>query len=428
LNIILLSGGSGLRLWPLSNGVQSKQFLKLLENEDSEKESMMQRVYRQLRRTYPRANIVVSSRIDKVAEIKRQLGDVEVIPEPSRRDTYPAIMLAASWLHGRQHRSPDETMIVMPIDVFAEYGYFDALAEVEKLADDYNIGLLGVQPTYPSEKYGYILREGKKVTAFREKPTASVAETLIAQQALWNAGVFGLKIGYALDNVKRYLDPADFENLYEKYGQLPSISFDYEVVEKEKSIGVATYEGVWKDLGTWNTLTEELPQTIIGKNVQISPDSENTHVLNMLNTPVIVLGEKNTVIVACHDGILVSDKAQSSQLKSYAEKLSMRPMYEQQSWGQYRVLDFSQETGNSSTVKRIRIFAGKSIEYSVEKGNHVSLVVVSGQGKLFSGDLEKTLHIGDAAAISSEQKFRLMAVSELEVVEVGSWERGKCVI
>jgi mannose-1-phosphate guanylyltransferase len=380
MNIILLSGGSGLRLWPLSNGVQSKQFLMLLQNERGERESMVQRVYRQLRQIYPDANIAVSSRYDKVSEIQRQLGNIEVIPEPSRRDTYPAIMLAAAYLRYKKQLDDGDAFIICPIDVFAEPGYFRAFAEVEALTREYNIGLLGIEPTYPSEKYGYILREGKTVTSFSEKPTVEYAAELISRNALWNAGVFGMKIGYALENVKRYVEFNDFDGLYSNFDKLPAISFDYEIAEKENSIGVTTYNGIWKDLGTWNTLTEELPSGIIGSNVQASENCENTHILNMLDTPIIALGLKDTVIVASHDGILVSDKNESSLIKPYADKIGFRPMYERRAWGQYRVLDYAQTPGGSSLVKRLRIESGKSISYQYHLKRSEIWVIVSGKG------------------------------------------------
>jgi mannose-1-phosphate guanylyltransferase len=418
MNIILLSGGSGLRLWPLSNGVQSKQFLMLLQNEHGERESMVQRVYGQLRQIYPDANVAVSTRYDKVPELRRQLGNVEVIPEPSRRDTYPAIMLAAAYLRYKKQLSGDDAFVVCPIDVFAELGYFQALADVEQLTQKYNIGLLGIEPTYPSEKYGYILREDKKVTSFREKPTSEDAAKLIALNALWNAGVFGMKIEYALENASRYLEFFDFDELYDGFDKLPLISFDYEIVEKEKSVGVTTYSGVWKDLGTWNTLTEELPSEIIGQNVQVSENCENTHILNMLNTPIVALGLKDTVIVASHDGILVSDKTESSFIKSFADKIGLRPMYEQRTWGQYRVLDYAQFPGNASLVKRLRIEAGKSISYQYHSKRSEIWVIVSGKGIVTMDGVDSVVASGSIVTIPVGAKHQLLAATELEFVEV----------
>src|SRR5690606_28225515 len=133
--------------------------------------------------------------------------------------------------------------------------------------------------------------------------------------------------------------PQCYEDFIGQYSSLDSISFDYAVVEKLTRMAVIPYTGFWKDLGTWNTLTEEIGELVIGKG-KLSQDCENTHVLNELNLPVKVLGISNAVVVASHDGILVTDKKASPRLKDMLyDDPPQRTMYEERYWGWYQILD-----------------------------------------------------------------------------------------
>ena len=421
MNIVLLSGGSGKRLWPLSNDTLSKQFLKLLKNDDGEYESMVQRVVRQLKAAHSGASVFVSCNTAQNDTLQRQLGRIETILEPSRRDTFPAVSLAAAYLRHERRMDEDEVFVVCPIDVFAESRYFELLADAHDLAVSGRgaIGLMGVKPTFPTEKYGYILQEGGVVTGFVEKPHADEAARLISDGALWNCGVFALKIGYALEHAKKYAEFDSFDSLYERYEELPRISFDYEVVEKEPSIGVVTYDGVWKDLGTWNTLTEEMTDVSLGGNVLISDCCENTHVLNMLNIPVIAQDLKDLVVVASHDGVLVTSKHGSSYLKPLAEQINLRPMYEQRKWGNYRVVDYKQnEDGVSSLVKRMKVDSGKSISYQYHSKRSEAWVIVSGKGILTVDGVDSVVASESVVMISRGICHSLLAATDLEFIEV----------
>jgi len=398
----------------------SKQFLKLLKNGHGEYESMVQRVFRQLGSVYPNANVCISSNAAQSDILRRQLGAVEEILEPARRNTYPAIALAAAYLHYCKGLDESEAFVVCPIDVFADKEYFTLLAGVAGLVSSgrYEIGLLGAIPTFPTEKYGYILQNGGEVSGFVEKPPTHEAQRLISQGALWNCGVFALKIGYVLCHARRYAEFDSFESLHGQFQALPQISFDYEVVEHEQSIGAVVYDGVWKDLGTWNTLTEEMSGYSMGSDVLVSDCCENTHVLNMLNIPVIAQELKDIVVVASHDGILVSSKHGTSFLKPLAEQVNLRPMYEQRRWGDYRVLDYKQADGTSSLVKRLRIDAGQSISYQYHTQRAEVWVIVRGKGILTVDGVDSVVSRGSVVSISNEVKHSLLAATELELIEV----------
>ncbi len=157
MNIVLLSGGSGKRLWPLSNDSRSKQFLKLLKNEEGQYESMVQRVYGQIRKAGIDAHIVVATGASQVDSIRSQLGkNVDVVVEPERRDTFPAIALASVYLALEKGMDENEVVLVLPVDPYADIEYFHAMIEMEKAvqAGIADMVLMGIRPTYPSEKYG----------------------------------------------------------------------------------------------------------------------------------------------------------------------------------------------------------------------------------------------------------------------------------
>ena len=209
MNIILLSGGSGKRLWPLSNDIRSKQFIKIFKTADGY-ESMVQRVYRQITEVDKDASVTIATSKTQVSAIHNQLGDsVGVCVEPCRRDTFPAIALATAYLHDVKGVGPDEPVVVCPVDPYVNNDYFEALKQLSDLAEKggANLSLMGIEPTYPSEKYGYIIPESagsvSPVRTFQEKPDAKTAEQYIAQGALWNGGVFAYRLGYVLDRALR---------------------------------------------------------------------------------------------------------------------------------------------------------------------------------------------------------------------------------
>ena len=245
MNIVLLSGGSGKRLWPLSNDTRSKQFLSLLKAPDGSSESMVQRVYRQIKEANSGAGIVIATGKTQTDSIRNHLGNkVDIVTEPSRRNTYPAIALAVSYLKSVKGIADDEVVIVLPVDPYAEAEYFNTLTRMEAAVKNGagDLVLMGIKPTYPSAKYGYIVPKGNQseepyaVDYFKEKPTEADAEKLIADGAVWNGGVFAFKAGWLLDIVKNNVGETDYNYLDANYDKLTKDSFDYEVCEKTNNI------------------------------------------------------------------------------------------------------------------------------------------------------------------------------------------------
>jgi len=419
MNVVFLSGGSGKRLWPLSNDIWSKQFLKLLKNDVGEYESMVQRAVRQLKTCHHDLNLYISCNSSQNDILKRQLGSIETILEPLRRDTFPAIALAAAYLRYKKHLREDEVFVVCPIDVYADKQYFELLTEVERTvkSGESHIGLMGALPTIPTSKYGYIKQTDGVVTDFAEKPSEEVAADLISRGALWNCGVFALKIGHVLKHVRKHVEFDSYEDLHAQYGDLPKISFDYEVVEKETSINVTVYDGTWKDIGSWATLTDEMRDNALG-NVIVSEQCSSTHALNMLNIPMVVHDINDSVIVASHDGIMVCGKKGSASLKPLTEQIEQRPMYEQRRWGDYRVLDYKNTESVSSLVKRLRINAGQAISYQYHNKRSEVWVIVSGEGILTIDGADSNARPGRVIHIPVQAKHSISAITDMEFIEI----------
>lgn len=420
MNIVLLSGGSGKRLWPLSNDVRSKQFLKILKNETGEYESMVQRVYRQIRTTVPDAAVTIATAKKQVSSTVNQLGDkVSICVEPARRDTFPAIVLAASYLACKKGVPLEQAVAVCPVDPYVDTKYFAAIAKLAAEAErgSGNIYLLGVKPTYPSEKYGYILPAETdrvmRVDSFKEKPSKEQAEKYIARGALWNCGVFAFKLGYLLNIAQSRFGTTDYETLYRRYETLEKISFDYAVVEQEPSVFCMQYDGMWKDIGTWNTMTEEMAEPTVG-NVVMGDSCENTAVINELSIPVFCMGLKNVIVAASGDGILVSDKEQSSYIKPYVDKIEGQVMFAEKSWGSFTVLDVQP----TSMTIRILMRGGHQLTYHTHEHRDEVWTVISGTGYTIVDGVKQTVHPGDVITMPAGCKHTIHAETEMQVIEV----------
>ena len=420
MNIVLLSGGSGKRLWPLSNDVRSKQFIKIFKKEDGTLESMVQRVYGQIRKVDPQATVTIATSKSQVSAIHNQLGqDVGVCVEPCRRDTFPAIALATAYLHDVNGIPLEESVVVCPVDPYVEDDYFRAVEQLgqQALKGEANLVLMGIQPTYPSEKYGYIIPRTQdavsEVETFKEKPDAETAQKYIDQGALWNGGVFAYKVGYLLDKAHQLIDFTDYQDLFDKYETLEKISFDYAVVEKENKIRVMRFAGQWKDLGTWNTLTEAMEDPCIGEGM-MNETCQNVHVINELSVPVLCMGLKDVIVSASAEGILVSDKEQSSYIKPFVDKIDQQIMFAEKSWGSFRVLDVEDE---SLTIK-VTLNAGHSMNYHSHQYRDEVWTVIAGEGRTVVDGVEKKVKTGDVITMPAGCRHTVFADTELQLIEV----------
>lgn len=418
---VLLSGGSGKRLWPLSNDLRSKQYIKIFENETKggEQVSMVQRVIGQLDRAGLKKNTLICAGKSQVEIIHSQLGDMDIAVEPERRNTFPAVAISCAYAVSKLGASEDEVVAVLPVDPYTDDGYFATLSRLETYLEQSgaDIALMGAVPDAPSEKYGYILPaenrgEYSTVGAFREKPDLTTAAALIAQGAVFNCGVFCFRIGLICDMLRQMGVQPDYEYLYEHYELLPKISFDYQVLEKASNMIVVPFRGMWKDLGTWNTLTEEMHYDSLG--YVISDRCENVRVINELDIPIITCGLKDVVVAAGADGILVSDRRQSEYLKASVEKLTLPPMYEERRWGTLKTVDRDEY----HLTRHVKMFAGMVSSCHYHQQRDEVWVFLKGSGEMILGDRKMTVDAGTSVSIPKESNHMIRAITDLEFLEV----------
>ena len=419
MNIVLLSGGSGKRLWPLSNDVRSKQFIKIFKN-DNQYESMVQRVYRQIKAVDPDATVTIATSKSQVSAIHNQVGlDVGISVEPCRRDTFPAIALAVAYLHDVKHVPADESVVICPVDPFVDASYFQCIGNLYEAAQigKEKLVLMGIEPTYPSEKYGYIKPtqnpDGTWGFTFTEKPTEEKAKEIITAGALWNGGVFAFKLSYVLDKSKELLGTSDYQELFDNYADLKKISFDYAVVEQETSIEVLRYSGTWKDIGTWNALADAMEGNVVGNGT--IGEGENVHVVNELDIPVLAMGLKDVVIAASPDGILVSSEAAADRIKPYVDHIDQQIRYAEKSWGSYQVIDVEDE---SISIK-VTLNPGNKMNYHSHERRNEIWNIISGSGKAIVDGVEQIIGPGDVIRMQAGQKHMVVAGDDkLQLIEV----------
>lgn len=420
MNIILLSGGSGKRLWPLSDGVQSKQFIKIFKKQDGNYESMIQRIYRQIKDVDENGTITIATTNNQVSIINNQIGNnVNFSVEPCCKDTFPAIVLAISYLYDIKKFSEEEIVIICPVDSYVDEAYFKTFEKMEKVVQtkDVNLVLMGIKPTYPSEKYGYIIPLNSEdinwISEFKEKPDLQTAKKYIDQGALWNGGVFATKIKYILDKAHKLIKFNDYNDLYNKYKMLDKISFDYAIVESEPKIQVCRFTGMWKDVGTWNDLIDVTKFPVLG-DALLDKECANISVINRLNIPMICMGLKDMIIMASPNGILISDKKRSEYIKPYVDKIRQFSRIAEKSWGTFQILNFGE---NSLTVK-IMLNAGKKMSYHSHCCRDELWNIISGKGIAILDGKKRIVEVGDSIIIKSGNKHSLIAISNLEIIEI----------
>lgn len=420
MNIVLLSGGSGKRLWPLSNDVRSKQFLKIYRLEDGSYESMLQRVYRQIKSVDPEAKVTIATSKSQVSSIINQLGEqVGLSVEPCRRDTFPAIALSVAYMHDVLGVDAEDAVIVCPVDHYVDNEYYHVAEQLgeQALKGEADIVLMGVQPSYPSDKYGYIIPKTVEQTVwveqFKEKPDEETAKKYLQRGALWNAGVFAFKLKYVLEITKKILGTCDYAELLSTYSTLTKISFDYAVVEKTEKIQVINYAGQWRDVGTWTMLTRTMTEANIG-NVITNDVFVNSHVINSLDIPILCMGLKDMTVAASPDGILIAENQSADDIKSYVEEIDQGIMYAEKSWGTFHVLDVGQD---SMTIK-VTMKANDCMNYHSHDYRDEVWTIVSGQGKTIVDGMEQNVGPGDVITIQAGSKHTIVSLTDLTLIEV----------
>ena len=183
-------------------------------------------------------------------------------------------------------------------------------------------------------------------------------------------------------------------------------------------MAVVPFKGMWKDLGTWNTLTNELSNYAVG-NVITDGNTANTNIINELDLPILCIGTNNLVIAASNDGILITEKKRSENIKKYVDVLRQRPMYEERRWGEYKVIDIMEfPDGNKALTKRLHVKAGKCISYQIHCHRDEVWTFIDGEGQLVLNGIEMPIRRGDTIIIKKGMKHTVRATTDLIFIEV----------
>ncbi|UQZ36167.1 mannose-1-phosphate guanylyltransferase [Paenibacillus sp. PK3_47] len=427
MHTILLCGGSGQRLWPLSGPVRSKMFLKLLPAPGGGTESMIERVCRQLENSSLSPSALFVAHEDQTSLVRRYTGNrYEVLGEPHKRGTFTAAALAAVYLYASRKAKPEDTICVAPADMYADDGFFQCFHQFTDIlsASQAELVLLGTRPAHPSDQYGYILPEKpggntaySPVLSFEEKPDSSKAGELIRSGALWNCGVFAFRLGFMLSHLEQMglpAEPAAFTALYPGF---PVRSFDKEIAERTRKAAVLRHEGEWRDLGSWDTLTARLQQTVTGPG-GIWGNSGNTHIVNDLKLPMIVIGVPDIVAVGSPDGILIAGKQEANAIKDIVHPPSAEAGYGETAWGHYMVLDRTGNEGEVVLTVKLFLLPGHEMPEMpcLHSGKH--WVILSGHGEVVLNGLAQAARSGDSFTVNGGDLHGIRAFAAMELLEI----------
>lgn len=391
MNIVLLSGGSGKRLWPISTDNCPKQFLSFFEN----KGSMLEQTYQKVKNIS--SNIFIATQ-DKYKEIvDSQIHDkVNFIIEPKKMGTFGAILNAAIYLKYEKNLSDDEFVSIIPTDHDVDKNFYNVLLDAEKLliSKKQNICLIGIRPRHPSTQYGYILKNKNKVENFFEKPDEENAKRLIEKKALWNSGIVVFKLKHIVDLSKKYVDFATYSEFLEKYLTLPNNSFDKEYLEKENNICLIETNSSWNDLGTWEIMSKKISK----------PDQYNTNIINFEDKEIKNKGIKDSIIVNSENGLLLLNK--------HTDKLYWK------NWGYYKVLDYYKKEDREIKIKTLNIESGNNLSYQYHKFRSEEWFVISGNGIAILENKLLKINSGDKLSILKNQLHSIKAKNDLCILEV----------
>ena len=418
---IILAGGSGSRLWPLSRELYPKQLLNIQDTE-----SLLQSTFERVAKCMPESNIISMTGVKHFANVRYQLSKITkdpiVLSEPTSKNTAPAIAIGAKYILERFRE--DDVVLVLPSDHLIKNieKFIETVKEGERIAKQGYIVTFGIKPEYPEIGYGYIntsdikIEKGYKVNRFVEKPDYKLAEKYIEDgNYFWNSGIFMFKASVLLEEIAKYsseiysvLQKFDFtesdEIQYIKFDQMPSISIDYAVMEKSDRIALLKLESDWNDLGSWKSVYDVSPKDEKG-NVKVGhiiDEGSKNSLMYSSSKLVATIGLEDTVIVETEDAILAckSDRTQDVKkifdtLKKQNDNTHLVHKTVYRPWGYYTVL----AEGKGFLTKMIQVNSAQKL--SVQSHNYRSehWVVLEGKAKVILDKNEYILEPGHSIDI-----------------------------
>ncbi|MBT4277437.1 mannose-1-phosphate guanylyltransferase/mannose-6-phosphate isomerase [Candidatus Falkowbacteria bacterium] len=435
---LILCGGSGTRLWPLSRKNFPKQFLNLFNNH-----SLLQGTFLRAQKTTPTEKIFFITNKDNFFNVYNQLQELDkdfdkkqIIIESTNLNTAPAVTLAVKYLVETIKVDPEEIVTVLPADHYIEdeEKYKNLLLEAEKNIGD-NIGTVGITVLKPHTGFGYIKKGENQnifynVSEFKEKPDKLTAKKYLeSREYLWNSGIYLFKIKTFVNELNKHapelysLLSKNFETFLNEFKNLPSISFDHAISEKSNKIIVFEGDFGWNDIGSFDSLMEILSKNKNYKPNQINIDSKNISVLSTNNRLVTTIGVEDLGIVENNDSILIYKKGRSEKVKKIVEQMQKQNIKEidhvlinYRPWGKYEILI---ENLNHK-VKKITVYPGEklSLQSHLHRAEH--WIVIKGVAKIVNNDREIILDERESTFIPTKTRHRLENPGKinLEIIEV----------
>ncbi len=438
MKVIILAGGSGSRLWPLSRDRYPKQFIKL----QGDSSSLFQDTFKRslLLVNLDEIYVVTNEKykflvMGAVEELGYKFNESNIIIEPESKNTLPAIYAGVNEIVKKEN----DNVIVFPSDhmILKSQEFVKIIKNSEELTKD-SIITFGIKPDGPNTGYGYIAPgseklNGYEVKAFKEKPEYEVAVTYVEEGYYWNAGIFMFNTEFFINEVKLYAKNIynafkTSNNIKEAFSKIDEkISIDYAIMEKSKNVTVAPVDIGWNDLGSFDSFydifkKDENNNICDSNNILI--DSKNNYVYSEKGKLVSIVGVDNLIVVDNRDALLICKKEQSQRVKEVVETLKSKddsrveyPVEDYRPWGNYKVLE---EEKNSYKIKRIKVSQGKKLSYQMHHHRSEHWIVVKGIARVTIDDVEKLVPAGESIFIKPRQKHRLENPGKvpLEIIEV----------
>ena len=444
---VILAGGSGSRLWPLSRELYPKQLLNI-----QNKESLLQETYKRIMGYVPAKNIISVTNVKHAPNVRYQLSSLVknpiIISEPEGKNTAPAIAISLKYISDKHKNSEDELVLVIPSDQKIKNieKFHAALKEGEKLAKDGYIVTFGVKPSYAETGFGYIkadkkLKHGYTVKKFVEKPSVKTAEKYVNDESVfWNSGIFMFKIDVFVSELKKYCP--DIYAITEKFNfnknesipyndfqYMPNISIDYALMEKTKKLAMSELKSDWIDLGSWKSIYD-VSKKDIDNNVKIG------HVLDIASKDslmysssklVATIGLEDAVVVETEDAVLACKKDRVQDVKQIFETLKLQHDNTQmvhktvyRPWGYYTVL----AQGDGFLTKLIQVNPAQKLSLQAHEHRSEHWVVLKGMAKVLLEGKELILSPGHSVDIPVKAIHSLQNPykEELQIIEVQKGE------
>lgn len=445
---VIISGGSGSRLWPISRSSFPKQFCEIFD------EPLLEHTIKRLSQF--KAPLIVTVESLKVlterCALKAHLSSKNIVYEPIAKNTAPAIALICHLL--KLEGLEQQVIGVFPADhmIIHEERFLKIVSHAERVALQGTVVTLGVKPHYPATGFGYIqCREPQHVTAineeirsviqFVEKPDLQTAESFLASgDYYWNAGMFVFKVDVMIEAFKTHLPDmwsqitkikSDKTNIKDIYGNLEAISFDKGIMEKISDQMCIPTDIGWSDLGSWDDYAKMMEQGMIAKGVSkaniVSVDSNNNFILSLKPKKIALLGVENLFVVNTDDAILIGQRGRSQDTKKIVEILESQQdksltdhNFDHRPWGMYDVIS----DDNEFKIKVIAVNPGQQLSYQSHTQRSEHWVIIDGKGEVIINEQVLSVYPGSSIVIpvNSKHRIRNTGAKVLRFVEVQTGE------